>query len=311
MRAFVKADATGTTFRLADVDVPSAGVNEMLVRIHAVGVGTHDSYFLPEAVRYPYPIGIEGAGVIEQIAEGVTDYRPGDRVAFISSMQTKGGTWAEYAVVDMRSLILPVPDALDFLDAAAVPVAGATSLRALAALNHLPSGAALFIAGGSGAIGTITIQVARQRGWRVSASASARNHDYLRGLGAEQVVDYHDAHWPDEILRWRPGGVDAAIAVQPATTSESRRVVADAGTLITVSGDSVTPERGIDVAMVGPEPDVRAELARLLDDVTANKIHVELERVYPFDRAGEALARVQTRHVRGKLVLRLDPPAAG
>jgi NADPH:quinone reductase-like Zn-dependent oxidoreductase len=311
VRAFVKADGTGDNFELADVDVPTIGDDQLLVRLYAVGVGIHDSYFLPDEVIYPYPIGIEGAGVVEAVASGVTDYRPGDRIAFISSMQTKGGTWAEYAVVDSSSLILRVPADVDFVEAAGLPVAGGTSLRAIAALSHLPSGASLFIAGGSGAIGSLTIQIARQRGWLVAASASARNHDYMRSLGAEAVVDYHEADWTDDIRRWQPEGADAAIAVQPGTTADSMRVVKDGGTVVTISGDTVTPERGIHVEMVAHEPDVREQLSQLLQDVSVKEVHLELERVYRFDQAAEALARVQTRHVRGKLVLRLDPPVSG
>jgi NADPH:quinone reductase-like Zn-dependent oxidoreductase len=311
VRAFVKADGTGTNFELADVDVPTIGDNQLLVRVYAVGVGIHDSYFLPDDVIYPYPIGIEGAGVVEAVATGVTEYRLGDRIAFVSSMQTKGGTWAEFAVVDSSSLILRVPADVDFVEAVALPVAGGTCLRAIAALSHLPSGASLFVAGGAGAIGSLTIQIARQHGWRVAASASARNHDYMRSLGAQAVVDYHDADWTDQVRRWQPDGVDAAIAVQPDTTFDSMRVVKDGGTAITISGDTVTPQRGIHVEMVAHEPDVREQLSQLLRDVGEKKVHLELEHVYRFDQAAEALARVQTRHVRGKLALRLDPPVSG
>lgn len=77
-------------------------------------------------------------------------------------MQAKGGTWAEYAVVDTRSLILPMPAELDFVEAAALPVAGNTVLRAISALGELPDGAAVFVAGGSGAIGTLAIQLAHR-----------------------------------------------------------------------------------------------------------------------------------------------------
>ncbi|HET6672321.1 MAG TPA: NADP-dependent oxidoreductase [Agromyces sp.] len=305
MRAFVKPDPAASFIRSAEVHVPRMGAGELLVRLEAVGVGIHDSYFLPPDASYPFPIGIEGAGIVEEVGSGVVEYRPGDRIAFVSSMQPKGGTWAEYAVVDARSLILPMPAELDFVEAAALPVAGNTVLRAFTALGDMPDGASIFIAGGSGAIGTLAIQVARRRGWRVAASASAHNHDYLRSLGAEMPVDYHNSRWPDEIRRWIPDGVDAAIAVQPGTSDESMRVVKDGGSVITISGDTVTPERGIRVDMVAYGKDVRDELIDLMADVVTKKLHLEIERIYPFDQAAEALSRVQSRHVRGKLVLRI------
>ncbi|MPV50270.1 zinc-binding dehydrogenase [Pseudactinotalea sp. HY160] len=308
MKAFVLSDPAAGLIRPAEVPVPRVGEGELLVRLRAVGVGIHDSSFLPAAAGPDYPIGIEGAGIVEAVGGGVSGYGAGDRIAFVSSMQPKGGTWAEYAVVDAQSLILPIPAGLDFARAAALPVAGNTALRAFAALGAMPERASIFVAGGSGAIGTLAIQLAHRRGRRVGASASARNHQYLRSLGAEHVVDYHDGGWVEEVRRWVGGGIDAAIAVQPGTSAEAMRVVADGGRLVTVSGDEVMPERGIAVTMVDYRAQVRADLIRLMADVVANEVHVEIERVYPFDDAAEALARVRTRHARGKLVLRL--PAA-
>lgn len=305
MKAFVKPDPASSIIRPAIVQIPRVDAGELLVSLQAVGVGIHDSYFLPPDASYPFPIGIEGAGIVEEVGSDVAEYRRGDRIAFVSSMQPKGGTWAEYAVITAQSLILPMPAELDFVEAAALPVAGNTVLRAIAALGDIPYGASIFIAGGSGAIGTLAIQVARRRGWRVSASASAHNHDYLRSLGAELTVDYHNSQWPDEVRRWMPDGVDAAIAIQPGTSADSMSVTKDGGRVITVSGDSVVPVRGIQVGMVAYEIDVRDELTQLMTDVVTKKVHVEIERIYPFDQAAEALARVQTRHVRGKLVLRM------
>src|SRR5699024_8726725 len=103
--------------------------NEMLVRVHAIGVGIHDDYFLSKNIQYPHPIGIEAAGIIEKVGQNVTDFREGERIAFVSTMQMKGGTWAEYAVVADNSLIIPVPDGMSLTEAAAVPVAGNTALK--------------------------------------------------------------------------------------------------------------------------------------------------------------------------------------
>ncbi|GHE32866.1 NADPH:quinone reductase [Streptosporangium violaceochromogenes] len=306
MRAFVKPESGVDSIELVEMAVPQIGDDELLVRVKAVGVGIHDSYFLPGDVKYPFPIGIEAAGVVERVGSGVRGHRPGDHIAFVSSMQPKGGTWAEYAAVKANSLIVPIPAGLDFVEAAAVPVAGNTVLRAVKALDAVPAGGSLFIAGGSGAIGTLAIQVARARGWRVGASASEHNHDHMRSLGAEAVVDYHDPDWPEQIRQWMPGGVDAAMAVQPGTAIDSLSVVRDGGKLIAVSGDVVAPERDVHVEAVPHGTDVRGELTRLMTEIAKNEKRVEIERVYPFEEAQAALAKVQTRHARGKLVLRLE-----
>lgn len=305
MKAFVLDHPENGQILLAEVDVPKPGEGELLVKLCAVGVGIHDSYFLPPNVGSRFPIGIEGAGVVQRVGNGVIAYQVGDRIAFVSAMQPKGGTWAEYAVVDAKSLILPIPTELDFVEAAALPVAGNTVLRAFAAIGKLPEGASIFIAGGSGAIGALAIQLACKRGVHVGASASPHNHGFMRSLGAEKTVDYHDREWVSDILRWKPSGVDAAIAVQPGTSLDSMRVAKDGGRVVSVSGDQVPSERGIAVATVDYQAEVRDELIQMMTDVVENKMHLEIERVYPFDDAAEALSRVQTRHVRGKLVLRM------
>lgn len=306
MRAFVISQPGAQTIELVDVPVPIMGDDELLVRVCAVGVGIHDSYFLPTDGNYPYPIGIEAAGVVEEIGSAVRGRHRGDRIAFVSSMQPAGGTWAEYAVVKADALIIPVPDDMDFVEAAAVPVAGNTVLRTLSALAEAPRGASMFIAGASGAIGTFAIQLARKRGWRIAASASAANHDYMLSLGAHRAVDYRTAHWPEDVLTWMPGGVDVALAVQPNTSAGCLSVVKDSGSLISISGDELVSERGIHMTGIPYDVDVSDELAHLMEEIVAEQIHVELEQVYPFDDALVALAKVRTRSARGKVVLSLE-----
>ncbi|MEO7587476.1 MAG: NADP-dependent oxidoreductase [Arachnia sp.] len=305
MRAFVIPSAERSDVELAHVPVPEAGPDELLVRVKAVGVGIHDSYFLPPGLSYPFPIGIEAAGVVEVVGSHVHGFQPGNHIAFVSAMQQKGGTWAEYAVVRADALIVPIPEGLSFEEAAAVPVAGNTALKAFHALTTVPEGGSLFVAGASGAIGTFVLQMARARGWRVAASASGRNHDYLTSLGADKVVDYHDGTWPDEILAWAPGGVDAAVAIQPNTTTDSMRVVKDGGTVVSVSGDQVAPSRGVTVDMPPHHIDVRQELATFMQQIADGERQLTIEQVFPFEDALQALAKVQTRRARGKTVLTL------
>lgn len=307
MRAFVTPRSGATTIVASEVPSPQIDDDELLVRVHAVGVGIHDSYFLPPNISYPFPVGIEAAGVVEETGSRVSDPRPGDRIVFVSSMQPKGGTWAEQVAVKADALIVPIPDGMDFVEAAAVPVAGNTVLRAMHGLPTAAAGSSLFIAGGSGAIGTLAIQIARRQGWRVAASASAPNHDYLLALGAELAVDYRDPAWPEQVRQWAQGGVDAAVAVQPDTSADSQGVVRDGGRVVTISGDQVAADRGVHVEMIPYPVDVRNELMQLLADIAAGEVRVELERVYPFEEAPAALKKVQTRHARGKLVLRLEP----
>lgn len=306
MNAFVLPGPDTHAITQARIPVPRIGAGELLVRIKAVGVGIHDSYFLPRQMVFPYPIGIEAAGIIEEVGPATTGFKVGDRIAFVSMMQPKGGVWAEFAAVHTDSLILEIPEGMSFEQAAAIPVAGNSTLRAFHALPNIPAGGSIFIAGASGAIGTFAIQLARKRGWEVAASASLRNHDYLTGLGAALAVDYQQPHWPQEVLRKYPDGVDGALAIQPDTTATSMSVVKAGGTVVTISGDQVAPTRGVNVTGLAYGADVRGEMRVLMNDIVSGDLKLVIEQVYPFDDALSALAKVQTRRARGKVVLSLQ-----
>jgi NADPH:quinone reductase-like Zn-dependent oxidoreductase len=286
---------------LMDIPVPEIDDSEVLVRVQAVGVGIHDRWALPPNPRFPYAIGLEGAGIIEKTGREVTSIAQGDRVMFSTMSQPKGGTWAEFAAVPAASLIA-MPEVLGFKEAAAIPIAGTTALEGIKALN-LDRDDSVFMAGASGAIGTLAIQLATMRGYRVAASASAENHEHLRSLGANLAVDYRDLEWVQQILRWMPGGVDAALAIQPGTGQTSLRVVRGGGKVVTISGDQVTPERKITVEQVMHHPETRRELSQLAADVAAGRVRVVVERAYPFEDALAALEKTMTRHARGKIVL--------
>lgn len=149
----------------------------------------------------------------------------------------------------------------------------------------------------------LMIQLARLRDCRVAASASVNNHDYLRSLGAELAVDYREADWVEQVRRWAPDGVDAALAIQPKTGADCMRTVRNGGKVVTVSGDQLAAERQIAVKqfIVG---DTQAELAELAQQVASGHIHVEIEQVYPFEQGIAVLEKTEAQHARGKVVLR-------
>lgn len=304
MKAYAKQSGMNSAVVLTDIPRPEAGDDEILVKIAAIGVGIHDEYFHAPNAGYPYVIGIEAAGVIDASGQRVIGYKPGERIAFVSPMQPKGGTWAEYAVIAADSLILRIPESMSFEQAAALPVVGNTVLKALRGAALKP-GESLFIAGGAGALGTLLIQIAAARGYTVTASASKKNHEYMLSLGANHVVDYHDSDWQEQLRIFVPNGADAAIAIHPGTPIESQAVVKDGGTLIAVSGDQFVPERGIVLKQVFNNVDVRGELQELMNHVVSGNLKLTIAQVFPFTDALTALEQVKTRHTRGKLVVTL------
>lgn len=302
MKAIVKRSANPNDFELTKVPIPEISGNEMLIRVKAIGVGIHDGYFLPENITYPYPIGIEAAGVIEKTGGNVTGFYEGDRIAFVSAMQPKGGTWAEYTVVSEDSLIAPIPDEMGFEEAAAIPVAGNTTLKALQALGLKPNDS-LFIAGASGAIGTFAIQLAVAKGCTVIGSASERNHEYMASLGASKVVDYNDPDWSQQIKQWLPEGMDAAMGIQPGTGITSMDVIKDGGKVIAISGDQIDSQRNIEVVHLAYHMNVKNELIELMNSIVSKEVKLFVEQTYPFEKGLEALQETGTRRARGKRVI--------
>lgn len=301
MKAYVRLDASTQEVRLSEMPKPQVGPDEVLIEVKAFGVGIHDRYFIPMNITFPYVIGSEGAGIIAETGRAVADFKTGD---FTTILQSKGGSWAEYAVANASTLI-PLPENLTFAQGAALPIAGKTALESVRKLG-LEKGDRLFIAGASGAIGTLVIQLEAKKGIRVAASASARNHDYMKELGAEKVVDYKNSSWTEEVKTWADNkGVTAALAIQPGTGADSVRVVADGGLLITVSGDnaSVLPQRGVDIRQMGHQEETAAKMADLVSAVSKGDIKVVIEKEFPFEEALEALRKTETRRARGKLVV--------
>lgn len=299
MKAFVRTSAQDMHVEQAQVPVPELADDEVLVRVRAFGVGIHDRYYIPQDASFPYVIGIEGAGSVAAIGGKVTRFFSGDRVILSSIMQAKGGCWAEYVAVSEASLV-PLPPNLDYTAGAALPVAGKTALECVRQLGLL-AGDTLFVAGASGAVGTLVIQLASSRGIRVIGSASRANHEFMLSLGAEAVVDYADPDWKQQVRQWSESGVSGALAIQPATTADSMDVVRDGGMVITVSGDQVESERGITVSQLQHEEDARQVVADLASAVAKGGIRLVLEQVYPFDQALAALQKTETRHARGKV----------
>lgn len=303
MKAFVRTSSQNQFVELAEMPIPEINNDEVLVQVQAFGVGVHDRYFIPNDVNFPYTIGTEAAGIITKTGDKIFRFKTGDRVILTSTLQTKGGCWAEYVAVSEHSLI-PMPEKLDFVEGAAIPVVGKTALESMRAID-LNKGDTLFVAGASGAIGTLFIQLAAAEGIRIIGSASAKNYEYMLSLGAEKAVDYSDPNWKNQVKQWMPGGVDAALAIQSGTGKDCMDVVKDGGKVITVSGDQVVAERNIAVRQFEHHQDMQDSLEKLVSDIAEGKIRLVIERVYPFEQALDALEKTETRHARGKLAVSL------
>lgn len=304
MQAFVRTNAQTMDIELATVEIPALASDEVLVQVKAFGVGLQERYFIPRDAVFPYIVGTEASGIIKKVGDDVKDYTVGDRVILTSVLQPKGGCWAEYVAVSQNTLIT-LPPSMSFVEGAAIPVASKTALECMRELD-LKAGDTLFVAGASGAIGTLVIQLAVRKGIRVIGSASEKNHQHLLALSSEHAVDYTNPTWPNLIKSWWPQGSHAALAIQPGTVRDCMGIVRDKGLVITVSGDDqVAAERSITVRQMQHQAETQKAVVSFVSDVAEGKICLVIEETYPFRKALQALQKTETRHARGKIVVSL------
>ena len=304
MKAIVKIDKDLDQFKLVDLEIPEISESEILVKMKAIGVGVHDAYYFDPKAQYPYIIGIEGAGEIVKLGKNVEKYKINDRIAFVSLNQTKGGTWAEYAVITMDSLIIPIPNQMSFELAASLPIAGGTALRALEAM-HMEAGQSLFIAGASGAIGSLIIQLASQAGLLVSGSASSKNQEYMKRLGAIHTVDYSSLNWIQEVKDWSYDGVDGVISIPKNSSMDCLELLKPGGKILSVSNDQITSDE-VDHVPYPFNSKIRKSLLTLFKQVDEGDVFVFVDETYPLEDAIEALRIRQKGHARGKTIILLD-----
>lgn len=289
--------------KYGDLPDPVAGPGEVVVDIHAATVNGADwkvrSGSYSKLETFPYVLGRDFSGVVSALGAGVTDFKVGDAVFGVCDVGQEG-TYAE-KVAMKASIIAKKPDSLSHSEAAALALTGLTALTAIEDTLALKSGETILIQGGAGGVASFAIQAAKHIGARVISTTSAANLDYVRGLGADQVVDYNaedftkvvsdcdavfDTVGGDVAIRsfsvLKPGGRAAFIA-SGGKAPESPR--ADAR--------SLRPNVGRD----------REHLERTMELVTTGAVRAPEITSYPLAKAAEAQRVSEGRHFRGKLVL--------
>lgn len=300
MKAIIAHEFGGPeVLKYEDVARPQAKDGEVLVRVIAAGVNPVDTYVRSGKFGTPtLPVipGRDIAGIVEEIGPGVTQSRKGDAVYG----NVNNGGYAEYAVAVEKNLALK-PASLDFVQAAAAPVAARTAWTALVETAHLSAGQTVLIQGGSGGVGTFAIQIAKLRGAKVYATASTANQDLLKQLGADVAIDYTKQKFEDIVK-------DADVVLEAAgrdTLDRSYAVVKKGGLLVSIVGppDAAKAQQyGIQappLASFGPS---LVEVTKLFD---AQKLKVVVTETLPLSEARKAHEQVGTHHTRGKIVLKV------
>jgi NADPH:quinone reductase-like Zn-dependent oxidoreductase len=214
-----------------DLPQPKPGIGQLLVRVKAAGVGHWDALIREGKVELqplPLILGSELSGIIEGIGADVSGFKLGDEVYGATNEQFSGA-YAEYALA-WATLIAPKPKTLSFIEAASAPIVTVTAWQMLFEYAHVTAGQTVLIHGAGGNVGGYAVQLAKQAGLHVVATAGSADLDYVRGLGAEAVVDYKTARFEETVT-----GVDVVLdAVGGDTQHRSLRVLKPGGILVSV-----------------------------------------------------------------------------
>lgn len=302
MRAIQVHDYGGPEqLKLEDKPRPEPQAGEALVRVHAAGVNPLDwkiregamKSFAP--VTFPYTPGIEASGVVEAIGSGATAYAIGQAVYG----PVAEGAYAEYIVVPAEALALK-PESLSFAEAAAVPVGLTTAWRTLLDHGNLQAGQRVVIQGAAGGVGLFAVQLAKWKGAEVIGTASPSNLDFVRGLGADLVVDYTTTP-----LERMVHDVDLVLdGVGAETMLHSLAVLRHGGTLISIAGQPPQAEaqaRGVHALMSRGSASVPFQsLSRLVEE---GHLKAFAGQTFPLNAARQAHEYGQRSHGRGRIVL--------
>jgi len=300
--AFFMRHGGPEVLQYGDLPDPVAGPGELLVDIHAASVNAADwkmraGSYAPVA-RFPYVPGRDFSGVVAALGAGVSDFKAGDPVFGVCD-QGQEGAYAEKIAIK-AAIVARKPDALSHAECAALALAGLTALVSIEDTLQLARGETILIQGGAGGVAGFAIQIAKHIGARVVTTASAANHAYVRGLGADEVIDYRSEDFTRKV-----SACDAVFdTVGGEVALKSFAVLRPGGRAAFIASGASAP--------ASPRPDVRAyrpnvgrdrpHLERLVALVLSGAVRLPEIKRYPLSAAAAAHATSEGRHLRGKLV---------
>lgn len=307
MRAISQAVLGGPeVLSVVELDRPTLGPTDVLVRVHAAGVNPTDWLHRKTGLYLgtpPFVLGWDVSGVVEAVGAGVTLRKPGDEVFGMLDYPQGAGAYAEYVAAPSRNFARK-PAGLDHTQAAALPVAALTAWQALVDTADVQPGQRVLVHAAAGGVGHIAVQVAKARGAHVIGTASAPKHDFVRGLGADEVVDYTRDDFAETVR-----DVDVVLdAVGGDYGPRSLRTLRPGGILVAIVFSQVeymksaAKERGVRLEYLTVEAD-HAAMTAIAALAEGGLLRPRIDSVLPLEQAAEAHRRGETRRTAGKLVL--------
>ncbi|MBF6179226.1 NADP-dependent oxidoreductase [Nocardia otitidiscaviarum] len=308
MRAVIQKSVGGPeVLEVAEIERPELLSGEVLVRVHASSVNPVDvavrAGAIPLLGEPPFGVGWDISGVVEAVAPGAR-YTVGEEVYGMPFFPRAATGYAEYVATPSRQ-VARKPKSLSHVEAAALPLAALTAWQGLVDRAGITAGDRVLIHRAAGGVGHLAVQIAKARGAHVIALASAAKHDFVRELGADEVIDYRTTDYA-EVLR------DLDVVLDSNADGErSLRVLKPGGVLVSIM-EHFNPERAAQVeaagrrfAGVSVEPDYAA-LEAIAELVDAGKIRPHVSRTLPLEEAATAHELVGSGQTVGKIVLAVN-----
>jgi NADPH:quinone reductase-like Zn-dependent oxidoreductase len=304
--AYLDKKAGAESLVIGELLRPAPAIGEVLVKVHATAITPTELQWYPtfntssgESRPFPIVLSHEFSGVIEELGSGVKDMKVGDEVYGLNGWFSNGAQ-AEYCVAP-TTMLTAKPRSLDHIQSAVVPISALTAWQGLFEKTGLQRGQRILIHGAAGGVGIFVVQLARWRGAHVIATASADNLDFVRTLGANEMIDYKTVRFED-VAR----NIDVVFdCVGGETLKRSWQVLTRSGRLVTIAAQSegVTEQRIRDAFML-----VRADgtqLKQIANLIDSGELRVFVEEAFPLSEVREAFARADHGKMRGKVALKI------
>lgn len=295
-----------SAIQIHETDKPTITDDQVLVHVAAAGINPFDLMVLNGGaqamapLQFPATLGIDLAGTIVEVGNNVTGFAIGDSVyGTANAMFGNSGAFAEFAAVAPSNLAT-APSTISLADAASLPTAGVSGLQAIDALD-VRTGQKVFIHGGAGGAGSIAIQIAKARGAYVASTASAANSNFVRSLGADEVIDYKTQNFLDIIKEY-----DAVFTtVRSSDINDVLTVLKKGGVAVSLVGPfDDTKVAELDVTASAQMTHVTTEslnaLRQLVDDGT---VVPAVDKTFTLDQTVDAYTALQNDSIKGKIII--------
>ncbi|WP_421385140.1 NADP-dependent oxidoreductase [Bacillus salacetis] len=291
----------------SELEKPAIGDDQVLVEVHATSINPIDwklrEGYLKEMLPFEFPIilGWDVAGIIADTGKNVDSFKKGDRV-FARPATTNRGTYAEYTAVDAH-LLAKMPDEMSYADAAAIPLAGLTAWQCLVDFGKVKQGEKVLIHAGAGGVGIYAIQIAKSFGAEVVTTASEKNIEFLKSLGADRVINYKEEDF-SEILQ----DVDFVLdSIGGDVQTSSYKVLKKNGKLVSIVSppdEEEAKKHNVNAGFLWLEPNGE-QLKKLADAYSAGNLKPVIGSTFKLGEEAiqEAHALSETHHARGKIVI--------